>query len=291
MTKPPKDAAPSDDAAPSNEAMIEYWNGVAGERWVAQQERLDNALGEITKAVMAFAAAQPGERALDIGCGCGTTSLMLAKAVAPKGKVAGVDISAPMLGLARKRSEAAEAKIAFTQADASTHSFEPEYDLVFSRFGVMFFADPVAAFANIRNALGPNGRLAFVCWRALPENIWAAAPFAAARAYLPPQEKPDPHAPGPFAFADAKRLDGILAKAGFRNVKIDALDSVMNMGADIEAAASEALNIGPVARAAAELDEAMRTKIRTEIAGALAKYKSDAGITPPAGCWLVSAGI
>lgn len=291
MTKPPKDTTPSNDAMPSNEAMIEYWNGAAGERWVTQQKKLDRNLGEIAKALMAFAAAQPGERALDIGCGCGTTTLMLAKAVAPKGKVAGVDISEPMLGLARKRSEEADAKISFTRADASVHPFEPEYDLVFSRFGVMFFADPIAAFANIRNALGPNGRLAFVAWRSLAENVWAAAPFAAARAYLPPQEAADPHAPGPFAFADAKRLEGILTKAGFRNVKINALDSVMNMGADVEEAASEALNIGPVARAAAELDDATRTKIRKDIAAALAKYKSDAGITPPAACWLVSAGI
>lgn len=291
MTKPPKDATPSNDAMPTNEAMIEYWNGVAGERWVAEQETLDRALGEITKALMTCAAAHPGERALDIGCGCGTTSLLLAKAVAPKGKVAGVDISAPMLALARKRSEAVDAKITFTQADASAHVFEPEYDLVFSRFGVMFFADPAVAFANIRNALGPNGRLAFVCWRGLPENVWAAAPFAAAHAYLPPQEKPDPHAPGPFAFADAKRLEGILTKAGFRNVKISALDSVMNMGANVEEAAGEALNIGPVARAAAELDEKTRAKIRAEIATVLAQYKSEAGITPPAACWLVSAGI
>ncbi|MBI3676081.1 MAG: hypothetical protein HY243_05635 [Proteobacteria bacterium] len=175
------------------------------------------------------------------------------------------------------------------RADASTHDFQPVNDLVFSRFGVMFFADPVAAFANIRKALAPKGRLAFVCWRAMPENAWAAAPFMAAKDLLPPQEPMDPHAPGPFAFADGERLKAILSKAAFNNVRATKLDTVMNMGATVEEGVAESLNIGPLARAAADLDEPLREKIRARVRVALEKYVTPRGVVVPAACWLVGA--
>ncbi len=273
-----------------NAQQIEYWNGPSGQRWAGLQESTDRNLSMITAALMPFAAAKPGERVLDIGCGCATTSLMLADAVGEKGRVMGVDISAPMLEIAKRRA-AGRANVSFVEADASSYAFKPEFDLVFSRFGVMFFADPVKAFANIRNALDVGGRVAFVCWRAMPENAWAAAPFAAARDLLPPQEAPDPHAPGPFAFADAERLMKIFAKAGFREFSGDKLDTVMNMGASIDEAVAASLSIGPLARAAAELDEATRNKIRARVKSALEKYATPAGITPPAACWLVRARL
>ena len=271
----------------SNAEQIEYWNGPVGERWARLQETIDNNLGEITKGLMPFAAARPGERVLDIGCGCGTTTILLLKSVAPDGNVTGVDVSQPMLAVAQSRGASAN----FMHADASTHLFHPTHDLVFSRFGVMFFADPVAAFVNIRKALKPHGRLAFVCWRDVKENLWASAPFAAARALLPPQEAADPLAPGPFAFADAARLKDILSKAGYRDIRIEKLDSVMNMGATPEEAAKQALNIGPLARAAAELDEAAREKVIAVVRDALAEYASPAGITPLAACWLLGAKV
>jgi SAM-dependent methyltransferase len=273
----------------SNEQQIEYWNGRVGQRWAAQQERIDWNLAEITEAVIPFARAKPGEHILDIGCGCGTATLMLARAVRPNGSVAGVDISAPMLAVARARAHSGQADIPFIEADASVYDFQPTFDLVFSRFGVMFFADPFAAFANIHKAVAPKGRLAFVCWRAMSENMWAAAPFAAAKHLLPPQETPDPHAPGPFAFADGARLTDILARAGFHDIKIEKLDCAMNMGDTPVEAANEALNIGPLARAAAELDDATRAKILDVVATAMQKFATPRGITPPAACWLVSA--
>ncbi|MGD0144036.1 MAG: class I SAM-dependent methyltransferase [Rhizomicrobium sp.] len=276
-------------AAASNKDQIEYWNGRTGQRWAAQQERIDWNLAEITEAVIPFAHARPGEHIVDIGCGCGTATLILARAVGPKGAVAGVDISAPMLAVARARAHAAQADIPFIEADASVHDFQPTFDLVFSRFGVMFFADPGPAFANIRKALAPNGRLAFVCWRAMPENAWAFAPFAAAKHLLPPQEAGDPHAPGPFAFADGARLTDILARAGFRDIKLEKFDGRMNMGDTAAEAANEALNIGPLARAAAELDEATRAKILDVVATAMQKFAGPRGIAPAAACWLVSA--
>jgi SAM-dependent methyltransferase len=276
-------------AEASNEQQIEYWNGRAGLHWAEQQERIDWNLAEITEAVIPFAAAKPGEHVIDIGCGCGTATLLLARAVGPKGSIAGVDISAPMLAVARARAHAAQADIPFIEADASLHDFQPTFDLVFSRFGVMFFADPAAAFANIHKAVAPNGRLAFVCWRSMPENAWAFAPFAAAKHLLPPQEAPDPHAPGPFAFADGVRLTDILARAGFRDIKLEKFDGAMNMGDTAAEAANEALNIGPLARAAAELDEATRAKILGVVTTAMQKFAGPRGVAPPAACWLVSA--
>jgi len=273
----------------SNEQQIEYWNGRVGQRWAAQQERIDWNLAEVTEAVIPFARAKPGEHILDIGCGCGTATLMLARAVRPNGSVAGVDISAPMLAVARARAHSGQADIPFIEADASVYDFQPTFDLVFSRFGVMFFADPFAAFANIHKAVAPKGRLAFVCWRSMPENMWAAAPFAAAKHLLPPQEAPDPYAPGPFAFADGARLTDILSRAGFHDVALTKFDGAMNMGDTAAEAANEALNIGPLARAAAELDDAARAKILDVVATAMQKFAGPRGIAPAAACWLVSA--
>ena len=270
----------------SNDTQREYWNGPTGERWAARQEVVDRTLSNIGDALMAFAAPRGGMHVLDIGCGAGTTTFLLAKAVAP-GTVTGVDISAPMLAVARSR--AAGSSVEFIEADASSHRFVPEFDLAFSRFGVMFFADPVAAFAHIKAALKPGGRLAFVCWRAFEENEWAFAPYKAARDLLPPQEPPVPHAPGPFALADGGRLKSILVESGYRNVRVERFDTVMNMGATAEEAATEALNIGPLAHAARDLGEDLREKIRARAGDALAKFKTPAGITPPASCWLVGA--
>ena len=271
------------DAA--NAEMLEYWNGAVGERWAAFQPVLDKALQAISDAALAFAAAKAGERVLDIGCGTGTTTYAFARVVGPSGSVTGVDISRPMLAAARARGTG----VNFREGDASTQLFHPTHDLVFSRFGVMFFDDPAAAFANIRKALAPHGRLAFVCWRDVKENLWASLPIGAARPLLPPQEPMDPLAPGPFAFADSQRLEGILAKAGYRDLRIEKLDSIMNMGATVEDAVDQAFRVGPLARAAADADDATKDKARVVVRDALAKFQTDAGVTLPAACWLVGA--
>jgi len=267
----------------SNAEQIEYWNGKVGERWAAFQETLDTAMADITASALAFAGAKSGERVLDVGCGCGTTALRLAAATG--GAVTGIDISAPMLAVARKRGPA----LTFLQTDASEHGFRPDFDLVFSRFGVMFFADPTTAFANIRTALKPNGRLRFVCWRTAPENAWAAETFAAVKDLLPPQPAADPTAPGPFAFGDGERLKGILARAGFKDARVERLDSTMNMGKTLEAAIDQAFKIGPTARALAEVDDTTKEIARGRIGDALKRYLGPRGVTPPAACWLVAA--
>ena len=237
---------------------------------------------------MAFAAPERGMQVLDIGCGCGTTTLKLAEACAP-GRVLGVDISVPMLAEARAR--AAGATVEFVEADASTMKYWPEYDLAFSRFGVMFFANPVSAFAHIRTALKPGGRLAFSCWCTMKENDWVSLPFEAARDLLPPQAPQDPHAPGQFAFADDERVRSILTGAGFRNIRIERLATKVKLGADVADAANGALNSGALLRAAAELDEASREVIRGRLRNLMARYAVPDGVALPGACWLVGAGV
>ena len=273
----------------NNQQQIEYWNGRAGERWADLQDSIDRNLGHITQSFVPFVNAKPGMQVLDIGCGCGTTTLTFAEAVAPGGAIAAIDISAPMLAVARARAAGMNADITFTEADASSYDFQPVFDLVVSRFGVMFFAEPAPAFRNIRRALVGGGTIAFVCWRSVLENGWAATPMGAARAFLPPQEPPDPYAPGPFAFAEKPRLESILAEAGFRDIHIEKFDGHMEMGATAEDAAREALNIGPLARAAAELDESTREKIRAAAAKAMGQYATARGVYAPVACWFVRA--
>ncbi|MEJ0043460.1 MAG: class I SAM-dependent methyltransferase [Rhizomicrobium sp.] len=273
----------------ANADQIEYWNGLAGQRWAQAQDVMDRAMASITTALLPFVAAKPGEHILDIGCGSGGTTLEYAKAVGIGGRALGVDISQPMLAVARARAEAQGSAAQFLEADAAVHPFAPEFDAAASRFGVMFFADPPSAFANIRKSLKPGGRLAFVCWRTMPENIWAFAPFAAARPFLPEQPPADPLAPGPFAFADPARVTSILEAAGFRSVEAKKLDTVMHVAKTAAEAAQFSLTIGPLSRAASGVDDAMRAKIVEAVTAAMAKYETPQGVSPPAACWLVSA--
>jgi len=272
---------------PGTETMQEYWNGPAAERWIAAREALDRSMEGITRAALAMASPRPGERALDLGCGCGTTALLLREQVGPGGWVEGIDVSAPMLEVARGR--AAGAGVRFTEADAGTHRFDTAFDLAFSRFGVMFFSDPVAGFGNIRRALAAGGRLCFVCWRAVVDNPWMTAPVEAVRDLLPPIEPGDPDGPGPFALADRARLDGILARAGFTDVRVTAHDDAMYMGETTEAAAAAALRAGPLGRMVAELPGDVIEAIRQRLVAALARFATPHGVAPPAAVWLVDA--
>jgi len=272
-----------------NADQIEYWNGPAGQRWAEAQDTMDRTMASITGALLPFIDAKTGEHILDVGCGSGGTTLEYAKAVGEGGRVVGADISKPMLAVARGRAKAQGLAVEFVDADAAVHPFAPEFNAIASRFGVMFFADPTAAFSNMRKALKPGGRLAFVCWRTMPENLWAFAPFAAARPFLPEQPPPDPLAPGPFAFADAARTISILEAAGFKNAAAKKLDTVMHVAKTAAEAAQFSLTIGPLSRAASGLDDATRAKIVAVVTAAMAKYETPNGVSPPAACWLVSA--
>ena len=273
----------------TNQAQIDYWNGPTGEKWARHQRETDRNLAEAADAALRLANAMPGERVLDIGCGAGVTSLLLGDAVGPAGHVVGVDVSQPMLALARSRANATN--VEFIEADATLYPFKPEFDLIFSRFGVMFFVDPAAAFANIRMGAAKGGRLAFVCWRAVEENEWVSLPYRAAKPLLPEQKPIHPHAPGPFAFADPDRLRSILTNAGFSGIGIEKYDGQMDLGSSPESASFQVTELmGPTARALRGVDDATRAKAQEAVIKALADFLTGTeNIRLGIACWLVSA--
>jgi SAM-dependent methyltransferase len=275
-----------------NAEQIAYWND-RGKQWVAVNDMLDAMIGPLGRHALDRARVAPGETVLDVGCGCGDTTLELARRVGPSGRVHGVDISAPMLARARERAQQAGAsQITFEQADAQTHAFAPAtFDLVFSRFGVMFFVDPRAAFANLRGALRPGGRLAFVCWQAFPQNSWMAVPLMAAAPHVKLPAPPAPDAPGPFSFGDDQRVRSILSDAGFANVTVDALQEPVTLAGSggLDAAVEFAVTgVGPLAAALREAGPAAATPVRAAIREALAPYTTGDSVRLPSAAWVVS---
>jgi len=232
-------------------------------------------------------APHRGEHVLDIGCGGGDTALDLARLVAPDGTVVGVDLSAAVLAFARRAAEGSE-RVRFVQADAQTFPFEPaSFDAGFSRFGVMFFADPIAAFSNIRRSLRPNGRLAFVCWRALEQNPLDIVPLRAASPHLPPQPASDPNAPGPFAFAHSDRVRDILQSAGFEQIEITAHDEQVG-SADLDTMMAICSRVGALGKILRENPE-LRATTLPAVRSALAAYDGPDGVRLNAATWIVTA--
>ena len=276
-----------------NAQQVEYWNSAVAQTWVRLQTRLDQLFHPLTQVALESAAPQPGERAIDVGCGCGATVLELARRVGPGGRVLGIDISEPMLDLARRRAaEAGHTQATLVRADMSTYAFAPhECDLAFSRFGVMFFADPVAAFANLRGALKPSGRLVFVCFRSLSENAWVREPLSAVKDLLPPSPPPGPEEPGQFAFADPDRVRRILGEAGFHDISFTRHDPVMQLAGPggAEQAAELSSQIGPIARALIGAPEALRTAVRDALAAAFRQHDGPDGIALAGANWIVAA--
>jgi SAM-dependent methyltransferase len=284
----------SDPTHGPNAEQATYWNETGGPTWVALQERIDAQIAPIGLEAIERAAPRPGERCLDVGCGCGETSIQLAERVGPKGQVLGVDLSGPMLERARERAAEKNVPAEFERADAQIHVFAPgRFDLVFSRFGVMFFEDPVAAFANLHAALSPGGRLAFACWRAFKDNEWVTVPMRAAARHVPLPEPGDPNAPGPPSLGDPERIRGILGKAGFEDVKNEPHDLPIDVGGG--AAPDElidfVLKIGPTARmlAAAEADASTIAAVRDEVRAAIEPHMKDGHLRLGSATWLVTA--
>lgn len=279
----------------SNAEQFEYWNGEAGKRWAQEDETMARLLRPVSAALLDHAGVEGCRNALDIGCGGGSQTMMLAERLGPKARVLGVDISEPMLEVARSKTAGGGenlADVAFLQADASTHTFETnDFDLAFSRFGVMFFDDPTAAFSNIRKALRPQAHLAFSCWQAMRDNEWTLIPLQAALQHLPPPEKPDPHAPGPFAFADPQRVEGILQSAGFRDIAVESFARDIRFGeaATLAESVRKLAMIGPVSRLLAGQEPALLEQVFASMEEVLTPYYRDGALNLPGAIWFVTA--
>lgn len=281
------------DKTGPNAEQIKYWNETAAPKWVEYQAVLDTQLEELGRLTMERARLVPGERVLDVGCGCGATTRALAARVGARGSAHGVDISAPMLARAAELTRAAGVgNVRFTNADAQTYAFEPGgADVLFSRFGVMFFTDPPAAFTNLRRALRSGGRVAFVCWQPLPENPWLLVPLGAAAQHIPLPPPPAPGAPGPFAFGDRDRVRAILTQAGFGDAAFEDVRVTLGVGGGgLEDAVRFLLEgVGPTTQALREADPALRPRVYAAVREALAPYETPAGIRMPSAAWIVTA--
>ena len=275
-----------------NSEQIAEWNGALGERWVAMRQEIDRFVVPFGNAALKAAAAQPGERAIDIGCGCGDTAIEIARMVGAAGSVLGIDVSQPMLAVARSRGALANcAHLAFRDGDASEAALPANTDLLFSRFGVMFFSQPSPAFSHLRKSLRAGGRCVFVCWRTPRDNPWAMTPLSAARAAMGITPAPaDPDAPGPFAFADEGRLRTILSDAGFGDVDVQRFDAVISIGATPRSAAESVVQVGPVSRLVREVGAEHLPIIVDGVERALAPLAApDGHVSLNGSTWIASA--
>lgn len=275
-----------------NSEQIAEWNGALGQRWVTMQREIDRIVIPFGDAALKAAAPQPGERVIDVGCGCGDTSIEIARIVGETGAVLGIDVSQPMLEVARSSGALANcAHLAFRDGDASEAGLPANNDLLFSRFGVMFFSQPSQAFSHMRESLRPGGRCVFVCWRAPRDNAWAMTPLSAARAAMGVTPTPaDPDAPGPFAFADEERLRAILSGAGFGAIDVQRFDAALSLGATPRSAAEGAVQIGPVSRFVREVGVEHLPIILDAVERALAPLAApDGRVRLNGSTWIVSA--
>jgi len=271
-----------------NATQIAYWNAEGGMRWSTRAALTERVFAPLTGGLLARAGVQPDDRIVDIGCGCGGTSFALAR-TAQAGSVLGVDVSRPMLAVARTRAQREGVRnVFFVEADASAYGFDPTFTLATSQFGVMFFDDPGAAFANIRRALH-RGRLTFMCWRPLRENAWQTVPSAAVDGILPPAKPADPLGPGPFALSDPERVRTLLTGAGFHNIEIAPHDAELTFGDDPREAAPVLAGFGAVTRRLGDATRVQHAAAIEAIAAALHQRGTSGGVRLGAAAWIVTA--
>ena len=276
-----------------NADQIAYWNGAGGLRWAQRQPVQDILLQPIADLIIERAKIRSGERVLDVGCGSGSTTFAFAKAVGASGHVMGIDISAPMLAVAREVTPPGS-PVEFALADATIHPFVPEsFDLLASRFGVMFFADPALSFANLRKAMRRTGRLAFACWREARSNPFFMVPLQAVYQHVPKMPQVGPEEPGPFAFASEERVKRILGAAGFSEVAMEPVDLALDVaiGGGLEAAVRSATEIGPAARALTDHPPETVAAATQAIREALRPLVKGQTVMLDAAIWIVTAKV
>jgi SAM-dependent methyltransferase len=270
----------------ANAGQIEFWNSASGQKWIRFESLLDGAFEPVSLRIIDELHPTQGERCMDVGCGTGATTLLLANQVAAAGSVLAVDVSEQLLQRAEERAQSAGIdNVRFELCDAQTHVFDAgSLDCVASRFGVMFFDDPVAAFVNIKNALRPGGRIAFASWAALELNPWFCAPLQLAVERLGAPEPKDPNAPGPLAFRDISRVQGILGAAGFSDVSAIEESVPLKFPCTLDEAAELASNLGPASRLATEksASEEDLAAISAGIRSHFADMVTEGGVEVPA---------
>jgi ubiquinone/menaquinone biosynthesis C-methylase UbiE len=278
-----------------NNEQIEYWNGDAGKRWAQEDDVMARLLQPICEALLDHADIAHCRNALDVGCGGGSQSLLLAQRLGLGAMLLGVDISAPMLEVAQSKCALVgetTASMQFLQADAATPAFQPgSFDLLFSRFGVMFFDEPTAAFSNMRLAMTDNAQVAFCCWQSLRDNDWTLLPLQAALRHVEMPEAPSANAPGPFAFADPEYLRRIMAAAGFGDIDIHSHNTNISIGQgpDLSSCVHELARIGPVSRLLVGADDTLLKKVFGAMKEVLAPYYNGSSLVLPAAIWFVTA--
>jgi SAM-dependent methyltransferase len=274
-----------------NEDQRAHWNGINGEFWASNQDRLDRTLAPVTGPLLEFAAPRTGSTVIDVGCGCGATTIEVARAVGPSGRVVGIDVSGPMLAVAAERLCMFSNATCILGDAAELPLRDLGADLIVSRFGVMFFGDPVAAFGNLRTGLSAGGRLRFACWRPINENPWLRIPLHAVYEHAPRLPKPDAEEPGPFSFADTARVTRILKAAGFTYPSFTPLDVQIDLatGGGLEDAVLQSSAMGPAKRALADQPDDIRAAAIESIRRALGPYASATGVKLSGAVWLVAA--
>jgi SAM-dependent methyltransferase len=270
-----------------NEEQIKIWNGAAGAAWVESQESLDDMFRPFETLLLEASAASGARNVLDVGCGTGATTLALARTL-PDARCTGIDVSQPMIDLARARARDESSRAEFLVADAQSHAFGAAgFDRIVSRFGVMFFEDPVAAFANLRRAAASRAELQCIAFRAAAENPFMTAAERAAAPLLPALPARSVDGPGQFAFADARKVQGILDAAGWNGVRLEPIDVVCVMPeAQLD---SYLMRLGPVGLALRNEDEARRATVIEAVRAAFAPYVHGDEVRFTAACWEIAA--
>lgn len=274
-----------------NEEQIEHWDGEGGEHWAAEAEAYDRLNGAFAERIVARLAPQPGERVLDVGCGNGALSLALGPVVE---SVVGLDISGPMLTTAASRAASAGlSNVTFEKGDAQVHDLpDASFDAAVSRFGVMFFEDPAAAFANIRRMVRPGGRLVFACWQTLLVNQWLMVPAGAALAHVPmPDLGGDANAPGPFSLADPDRARSVLGDAGWVDVELEDTRAPMNFGATADEAVTFLRGTDMAATLMKDVDDETVARAWAAVREAVAAHETPDGVLLEGAAWLVTARV